>query len=68
MTPQELRKEMDERNLTLNRAAFVLKVDRQTVWRYLHGVRSITDDRAELIRLRLDQFDEWVKKTGFKWE
>lgn len=57
MNGEELQAELHRRNLTHAQAADVLGVSRVSVTRYCTNATTITDDRADLIRLRLDQYD-----------
>jgi len=57
MTPDELKAELDCRNLGPWQAASVIGLSYPMVWRILNGQRGITSDRAELIRLRLAEYD-----------
>jgi len=57
MTPENLETELMQRSLGPWQAAKVLGLDHSMVWRLLHGARNITPERAELIRLRLAEYD-----------
>lgn len=57
MTPDTLRAELKARDLSIRRAAPVLRVHYCTIRDYLSGRRNICPDRAELIRLRLADYD-----------
>ncbi len=58
MTRDELRAELDQRGLSIRRGADVLQVRWETVRDYLSGRRRINDDRADLIRMRLAEYDK----------
>jgi len=58
MTPSDLQSLLDKRGLRTQDAARVLRIDRTMLWRLLKGERSITADRADLIRMRLAEYDE----------
>lgn len=57
MTPKQLRNELDKRGLSQTEAARVLGIDRTYLWMLLQGRRNITRDRADLIRMRLAEYD-----------
>ena len=57
MTPTNLQHELDQRGLGTYQAAPVLRLSRSYIWMLLHGQRNITAERAELIRLRLAEYD-----------
>lgn len=57
MTPNELHSELDKRKLSNYGAANILGINPEHVWRLVKGHRRITDDRAELIRIRFEQYD-----------
>lgn len=57
MTPTTLRAALHERGLSIRAAAPVLGVHWCTVRDYLSGRKPITQDRADLIELRLASYD-----------
>lgn len=57
MTSAKLQHELTARNLNPSEAARVLRIARSTLYRYFTGETTITPDRAELIRLRLADYD-----------
>jgi len=64
MTPSDLQSLLDARGLRTKDSARVLRIDRTMLWRLLNGERSITADRADLIRMRLAEYDEdpWAQR------
>lgn len=57
MTHATLQQALYQRGLSIRRAAPVLGVHWCTVRDYLSGRRPITQDRAQLIQMRLAQYD-----------
>jgi len=57
MAPDELRAAIQQRGLTLTKAASVLGVSRVHISNMQSGKSRITPDRASLIRMRLDEYD-----------
>lgn len=64
MTPIELYNELSKRKLSNYGAAAILGINPEHVWRLIKGHRRITAERAELIRLRLSEYDQKVQNNG----
>jgi len=58
MSPDDLRTELGRRGLSVRQAAAVLRLSPSYVGRLMRGERSISHDRAELIRLRLAEVQD----------
>ena len=64
MTADELQCELTRRGLSVRRAAAVLELDPSYLWRLLSGQRPIGRDRADLIQMRLADYDRSQKSPA----